>query len=172
MHALWGIRTHDPSVRASEENWCLRTRGFCDRHTCDCTSQTTIRMTHYVFSSKPDFQMSAELHSVILMPQFLNSIPLLLISYPGRLVTRNSTDSNESESESESELLYDWRFTANQFISVSSPLRPTTRDSSFQLNRCGNTPYVTSSLTRRWAQLKRKITDRGSQGAWRQDELT
>jgi hypothetical protein len=28
--------------------------------------------------------------------------------------------------ESESELLYDWRFTANQFILASSPLRLTT----------------------------------------------
>jgi hypothetical protein len=27
----------------------------------------------------------------------------------------------------ESELLYDWRFTANQFVLASSPLRPTTR---------------------------------------------
>jgi hypothetical protein len=29
------------------------------------------------------------------------------------------------------------------------PLRPTTRD-FFQLHSCGNSPYVTSSLTRRW----------------------
>jgi hypothetical protein len=34
---------------------------------------------------------------------------------------------SESESESESELLYDWRFTANQFVLTSSPLRLTTR---------------------------------------------
>jgi hypothetical protein len=51
-----------------------------------------------------------------------------------------------SELESESELLYDWRFTANQFILALSPLRPTT--SIFQLNTCGYSPYVTSSLTR------------------------
>jgi hypothetical protein len=31
------------------------------------------------------------------------------------------------ESESESELLYDWRFTANQFVSATNPLRLTTR---------------------------------------------
>jgi Mn2+/Fe2+ NRAMP family transporter len=31
IHALSGIRTHDPSVRASEESSCLRTRGYCDR---------------------------------------------------------------------------------------------------------------------------------------------
>jgi hypothetical protein len=30
-HALSGIRTHDPSVRASEESSCLRPRGYCDR---------------------------------------------------------------------------------------------------------------------------------------------
>jgi hypothetical protein len=38
---------------------------------------------------------------------------------------------NNSESESESELLYDWRFTANQFVLAPSPLRITTRDFLF-----------------------------------------
>jgi hypothetical protein len=33
-----------------------------------------------------------------------------------------------TESESESELLYDWRFTANQFVLEPSPLRITIRD--------------------------------------------
>jgi hypothetical protein len=46
-------------------------------------------------------------------------------------------------------LLYDWRFTANHFVLASSPLRLTTRD-FFQLNTCGHSPYVTSSLTRGW----------------------
>jgi hypothetical protein len=31
IHALSGIRTHDPSVRASEDSSCLRSRGYCDR---------------------------------------------------------------------------------------------------------------------------------------------
>jgi hypothetical protein len=31
IHALSGIRTHDPSVRESEERSCLRARGHCDR---------------------------------------------------------------------------------------------------------------------------------------------
>jgi hypothetical protein len=31
-HALSGIRTQDPSVRASEDSSCLRPRGNCDRH--------------------------------------------------------------------------------------------------------------------------------------------
>jgi hypothetical protein len=30
IHALNGIRTHDPSVRASEDSSCLRPRGHCD----------------------------------------------------------------------------------------------------------------------------------------------
>jgi hypothetical protein len=53
---------------------------------------------------------------------------------------------------SKSELLYDWRFTANQFVLASRPLRPTTRF-FFSINSCGNRPYVTSSLTRRWVCL-------------------
>jgi hypothetical protein len=32
IKALSGIRTHDPSARASEDNSCLRPRGHCDRH--------------------------------------------------------------------------------------------------------------------------------------------
>jgi hypothetical protein len=49
-----------------------------------------------------------------------------------------------------SELLYAWRHTANQFVLATSPLRPTTRILIFQLNTCGYSPYVTSSLTRGW----------------------
>jgi hypothetical protein len=31
IHALSGIRTHDPSVWESEDSSCLRPRGYCDR---------------------------------------------------------------------------------------------------------------------------------------------
>jgi hypothetical protein len=48
--------------------------------------------------------------------------------------------------ESESELLYDWQFTANQFVSAPSLLRPMTSNFFFQLNTCGYSSYVTSSL--------------------------
>jgi hypothetical protein len=50
---------------------------------------------------------------------------------------------------SESELL-DWRFTAKQFVLASSPLRLTTSNFVFQMNTCGYSPYVTSSLTTGW----------------------
>jgi hypothetical protein len=43
---------------------------------------------------------------------------------------------------------YDWRFTANQFVLASSPLRLTT-SISFSTEPL-HSPYVTSSLTRRW----------------------
>jgi hypothetical protein len=45
-------------------------------------------------------------------------------------------------------LFCDWRFTTNQFVLVSGPLGPTNR--VFQLNSCGNGPYVSSSLRRGW----------------------
>jgi hypothetical protein len=48
------------------------------------------------------------------------------------------------------ELLYDWRFTVNQFVLATSPLRPTTKIFIFQLNTWGYSPHVTSSLTRGW----------------------
>jgi hypothetical protein len=51
---------------------------------------------------------------------------------------------------SESQLPYDWQFTANQFVSATSPLRLTTNNFIFQLNTCGYIPYVKSSMTRGW----------------------
>jgi hypothetical protein len=50
IHALSGIRTHDPSVRASEDSSCLRPLGYCDRlaseraktvHALDCAATVT-----------------------------------------------------------------------------------------------------------------------------------
>jgi hypothetical protein len=49
---------------------------------------------------------------------------------------------------SESELLYDWRFSANQFALEPSPLRLMT--SIFFSTAYFHSPYVTSSLTRKW----------------------
>jgi hypothetical protein len=40
---------------------------------------------------------STELHSIILMPQFLNSIPLLPSSYPGRLPSSQSFSTASQE---------------------------------------------------------------------------
>jgi hypothetical protein len=37
----------------------------------------------------------------------------------------------------QSELLYDWRFTANQFVLAASPLRLTTSNFISRLNTCG-----------------------------------
>jgi hypothetical protein len=50
----------------------------------------------------------------------------------------------------ESELLYDQRFTANQFVLATSPLRLTTSNFIIQLNTCGYSSDITSSLTRGW----------------------
>jgi hypothetical protein len=50
----------------------------------------------------------------------------------------------------ESELLYNWWFTANQFVLVPRPLRPMTSIFFFQLNTCCYSIYVTSSLMRGW----------------------
>jgi hypothetical protein len=63
------------------------------------------------------------------------------------LYSRRCPFANTTDSLSKSKLLCEWRFTANQFVLASGPLRPTTRN-FFQLNSCGNSPYVTSSLTR------------------------
>jgi hypothetical protein len=66
------------------------------------------------------------------------------------ILTINWTLTSLWESESESELLYDWRFTANQFVLATSPLRLKTSIFFFWQNTCFHNPYVTSSLTRGW----------------------
>jgi hypothetical protein len=53
---------------------------------------------------------------------------------------------------SESELLYDWRFTANQFFLATIPWDSRPVYFLFQLNTCGYNPYVTCFLTREWVQ--------------------
>jgi hypothetical protein len=57
---------------------------------------------------------------------------------------------NPLKTESEPELLYEWRFTANQFVLAQSPLRITTRDFFLQLSICSYSPYESSSLMRGW----------------------
>jgi hypothetical protein len=57
-----------------------------------------------------------------------------------------------TKSKTKSKLLYDGRFTANKVILAPGPLR-LTMSLFFQLNSCGNSPYVTSSLTRSWVCL-------------------
>jgi hypothetical protein len=67
--------------------------------------------------------------------------------YGGSSRPRRHTGSvSQSVSQSESELLYDWRFTANQFFLATSLLRLTTSNFIFQPNTCGFSPYVTSSV--------------------------
>jgi hypothetical protein len=61
--------------------------------------------------------------------------------FTGWLSTENWTGQSQV-------LLHDWRFTANQFVLATSPLRITTSNFIFQLTTCGYSPYVTCSLTR------------------------
>jgi hypothetical protein len=49
-----------------------------------------------------------------------------------------------------SELLYDWRFTADQFVLALSPLRPTTSTFFSSTEHLRYIRYVTSSVTRGW----------------------
>jgi hypothetical protein len=49
-----------------------------------------------------------------------------------------------------SELLYDWRFTANQFFLTLIPLRLTATNFFPPMNTCSHSLYITSSLTRGW----------------------
>jgi hypothetical protein len=48
IHALSGIRTHDPSVLASEDSSWLRSRGHCDRLDFKFTEQ------HHCFKNDVD----------------------------------------------------------------------------------------------------------------------
>jgi hypothetical protein len=69
------------------------------------------------------------------------------------MTCRTTSPSDFCVTKSKSKLLYDWRFTANQFVLASSPLSLTTSIPPPKLNPCDISPYVTSSLTRRWVCL-------------------
>jgi hypothetical protein len=51
IYVLSGIRTHDPSVRASEDSSCLRTRGYCDRPSYIVRM---LKLRYKVFIEKPE----------------------------------------------------------------------------------------------------------------------
>jgi hypothetical protein len=59
-HALSGIRTHDPSVRASEDSSCLRPRNYCDRRSRSIISQNLCRDTQEKKLSTPVSSPKAE----------------------------------------------------------------------------------------------------------------
>jgi hypothetical protein len=71
------------------------------------------------------------------------------VTYESRRMTNEESLPNELNSQ-DSELLYDWRFTVNQFVLATSPMGRTTSNFIFQLNTCSYSPYVTSSLTTGW----------------------
>jgi hypothetical protein len=82
-----------------------------------------------------------------LYPQALGSHFRRLLRPPGAMVgvydTASTWEGSSVLSVRVSELLYDWWFTANQFVLAPSPLRLNARI-FFQLNTCGNSPYVIS----------------------------
>jgi hypothetical protein len=48
IHFLSRVRTHDPSVRVSKDNSCLRPRGQCDRHTAHIQHANVTCDLHYI----------------------------------------------------------------------------------------------------------------------------
>jgi hypothetical protein len=53
-------------------------------------------------------------------------------------------------SESESGMLYNWRFTSNQFVVITNPLRLTSSNLFFQLTACFHNRYVMWSNRPMW----------------------
>jgi hypothetical protein len=102
----------------------------------------------------PDFRLSQPGGpSPYIYPQEQHSLFVAsydLQGYRGGIRTCLHVGGIAPESESELELLYDWQFTANQFILATSPLGLTTSNFIFQLNTCDYSPYVKSSVMRGW----------------------
>jgi hypothetical protein len=84
-----------------------------------------------------------------MLPKIKSSTETISIQYGFYENSSSPNPSYKPNWSQESESLYDWHFTANQFVLVTSPLRLTTSN-FFQLNTCGYISYVTSSLTRGW----------------------
>jgi hypothetical protein len=93
------------------------------------------------------FAMSSPVVGRWRIPTMSSASVITFLPAGDRLTTHPLLQMSTPKSKSKSELLYDWRFTANQFVLVSSFLRLTTRD-FLQLNPCGHSPYVTFSLMR------------------------
>jgi hypothetical protein len=91
----------------------------------------------------------SSLHGLILFLLFL--LNYFRLSPPSTLTTLSLR-----------ELLYNWRFTANQFVLGTSPLSITTSKFIFQVSACGYSPYVTSSLTRGWVCRLQLLLDPAS----------
>jgi hypothetical protein len=62
IHALSGIRTHDPSVRASENSSCLRPRCYCDQRISEWAA------TEWSIVSRPKSRERAECNTPYLGP--------------------------------------------------------------------------------------------------------
>jgi hypothetical protein len=73
---------------------------------------------------------------------------ILLLSYFCRCRLATVSQVTSKSSKSKTKLLCNWRFTANHLVLTSS-LESTITNFSFQLSPCGNSLYVSSTLTRR-----------------------
>jgi hypothetical protein len=110
------------------------------------TPQLHCQLNYSTISSQPPLQNSFSTYNSQADGHFsqssCSSLHRLTVNWLGR---KNS----------KSELLYDWRFTANQFVLASTLWDPRPEISLFffQLSPCVHSPYATSSLTRRWICL-------------------
>jgi hypothetical protein len=129
-------------------NWIYWTLTDCDYITI--TSAITNSHTLQFTTARTKSSQSAVSSPVVAWWR-IEQYPLLPFPPYYRLAT--ALQLTHSKSKSKSKLLYDWRFTANQFALAPSPLRITTRIFFLQLNPCGRNPYVTPSLTRGWVCL-------------------
>jgi hypothetical protein len=66
IHALSGIRIHDPTVQAGEDSSCLRPRGHCDRP--NVTTMIKIRK-RYIYETRRMREMRNELKFSLKKPQ-------------------------------------------------------------------------------------------------------
>jgi hypothetical protein len=57
IHALCGIRTHDPSFRTSEDSSCLRPLGYCD-----CRLEGLVEFNSKATYSVPELHSKHECH--------------------------------------------------------------------------------------------------------------
>jgi hypothetical protein len=98
IHALSEIRTHDPSVRASEDSSCLRLSGHCNRQNLikfyywlSQKFHSNILYIHTLFNNILDNSLYSRSNSFKFMDRFQNQINFAMDN-----VTENSTNSERS----------------------------------------------------------------------------
>jgi hypothetical protein len=114
------------------------------KHTAECLQSLTVSTNRILVTVFNTGTITLSLNYTFQISHIMCSLHRCIVATnPALHSFTYRTHSQLNWVKSKSKLLYDWRFTANQFALASSPARPTTTN-FLQQNRCGpqKTPFL------------------------------